>query len=137
MSLNSFEMHPVEFTHFILALKGYPDFTFIIGTEALCLPAMMVGAKACVSGLANAFPELVIQLYEAVIHSKFKEAAELQLRVNRARQVLHIPSSTNAACYRALVARGIDVGQPKPPILPVSEEEGSRMVEAFKGMGLL
>jgi len=127
----------VQFTHFILALEGHPDFTFIIGTEALCLPALMVGAKACISGLANAFPELVIQLYEAVMQSKFKEAAELQLRVNRARQILHIPFSTSAACYRALAARGLDVGQPKAPILPVSEEKGKRMIEAFKAMGLL
>ena len=50
--------------------------------------------------------------------------------------MLHIPSSTNAACYRALAARGIDVGQPKAPLLPVSEEEGSHMIEAFKKMGL-
>ena len=127
----------VEFTHFILALEKRPDFTFIMGTEALCLPALMVGAKACISGLANAFPEVVIRLYEAVTQSKFREAAELQLRVNRARQILHIPSSTNAACYRALAARGLDVGQPKAPILPVSEEEGSRMIEAFKSIGLL
>jgi dihydrodipicolinate synthase/N-acetylneuraminate lyase len=127
----------VEFSHFILALERYPDFTFIIGTEAICLPALMVGAKACISGLANAFPEVVIQLYDAVMESKFKKAIKLQLLVNRARQILHIPSSTNAACYRALAARGIDVGQPKPPILPVCDEEGSRMVEAFKTIGLL
>ena len=127
----------VEFTHFILALQGYPDFTFIMGTEALALPALMVGAKGCISGLANPFPELVIQLYDAVMQSKFKEAAKLQLRVNRARQILHIPTSTNAACYRALAARGIDVGQPKAPILPVSEEDGSLMIEEFKRLGLL
>jgi N-acetylneuraminate lyase/4-hydroxy-tetrahydrodipicolinate synthase len=127
----------VEFSHFLLALEGHPDFTFIIGTEALCLPGLMVGAKACISGLANAFPELVIQLYDAVMASRFEEAVALQLRVNRARQLLHIPSSTNAACYRALAARGIDVGVPKAPILPVSEEEGSRMIQAFKTIGLL
>ena len=127
----------VEFTHFVLALEGHPDFTFIIGTEALCVPALMMGAQACISGLANAFPEVMVQLYEAVMQARFKEAAELQLQVNRARQILHIPSSTNAACYRALAARGIDVGQPKAPILPVSEEKGSRMVEAFKDIGLL
>jgi len=127
----------VEFTHFVLALEEHPEFTFIIGTEAICLPAMMVGAKACISGLANAFPEIMIQLYEAIMQLRFEEAAELQLRVNRARQILHIPFSTNAACYRALAARGMDVGQPKAPILPVSEEKGARMIEAFQGIGLL
>jgi N-acetylneuraminate lyase/4-hydroxy-tetrahydrodipicolinate synthase len=127
----------VEFTHFLLALEKYPSFTFIIGTEALCLPAMMVGAKGCVAGLANVFPELVVSLYDAISNSNFKQAAQLQMRVNRARQILHLPSSTNAACYFMLNQRGVDVGRPKEPILPVLEADGTAMVEHYREMGLL
>ena len=127
----------VEFTHFLLALEKYPSFTFIIGTEALCLPALMVGAKGSVSGLANVFPELVVSLYDALLSSNFEEVARLQMRVNRARKILHIPSSTNAACYFVLKQRGIDVGIPKEPILPVLEADGIAMIEQYKEMGLL
>jgi N-acetylneuraminate lyase/4-hydroxy-tetrahydrodipicolinate synthase len=127
----------VEFSHFLLALGNHPDFTFIIGTEALCLAAMMVGAKGCVAGLANVFPELVVSLYDAISASNFKEAAPLQMRVNRARQILHIPSSTNAACYFVLKHRGIDVGIPKEPILPVLDSDGKAMIEQYKEMELL
>ena len=127
----------VEFTHFLLALEKFPSFTFIIGTEALCLPGMMVGAKGCVAGLANVFPELVVSLYDAISNSNFKEAAQLQMRVNRARQILHIPSSTSAACYFVLRQRGIDVGIPKEPILPIKESDGAAMIEQYREMGVL
>jgi len=127
----------VEFTHFLLALEKFPSFTFIIGTEALCLPGMMVGAKGCVAGLANVFPEMVVSLYDAISNSNFKEAAQLQMRVNRARQILHIPSSTSAACYFVLKQRGIDVGVPKEPILSIKEPDGVAMIEQYRQMGLL
>ena len=97
----------------------------------------MVGAKGSVSGLANVFPELVVSLYDAFLSSDFEEAAKLQMRVNRARQILHIPSSTNAACYFVLKQRGIDVGIPKEPILPIPETDGAAMIEQYKDMGLL
>jgi hypothetical protein len=61
----------------------------------------------------------------------------LQMKVNRARQILHIPGSTNAACYAVLHARGLDVGYPKAPILPVEEDKGAAMIAGFKEMGLL
>jgi 4-hydroxy-tetrahydrodipicolinate synthase len=127
----------IEFTHFMLALEDKPDFRFIVGTEALALPALMVGAKGCVSGLANAFPELMVKLWDAFQAGQYIEAARLQMQVNKARQILHIPSSTNAACYTVLHERGIDVGHPKLPILPVREGNGAAMIAGFKGMGLL
>jgi len=126
----------VEFSHFILEM-GIRDFNFIIGTEALLLPAVMLGAKGSVSGLANAFPEIVVDLYNAAINKNYDEAVKLQLKVNEARRLLHIAKSTNAACYAMLHERGIDVGVPKHPVLPATEEEVSKMRNAFKKIGLL
>jgi len=57
--------------------------------------------------------------------------------VNRARQVLHIPSSTNAACYAALKARGVDAGYPKAPVLPIEEAEEKAMLAGFRELGML
>jgi len=127
----------VEFTHYIIKLRDHKDFNFIIGTEALLLPAMMFGANGCISGLANVFPELVVELYETVLKKDYEKATELQLKVNKARMLLHIAKSANAACYAMLKERGIDVGVPKRPILPVTNEELSRMKKAFIEMGLL
>jgi dihydrodipicolinate synthase/N-acetylneuraminate lyase len=127
----------IELTHFMLGMEEKPGFRFIAGTEALALPAFMMGAKGCVSGLANAFPELLVELWDLFQGGKYQEAARVQMRVNRARQILHIPSSTNAACYAVLQERGIDVGYPKAPILPVREDEGAAMIAGFREMGML
>jgi len=127
----------IQLSHFILGMEGHPDFVFIVGTEGIALPAFMMGASGCVSGLANAFPEIMVKLWDLYEAGKYEEATRVQLRVNKARQILHIPGSTNAACYAVLRERGIDVGYPKAPILPVAEEAGAVMIAAFKKMTLL
>jgi 4-hydroxy-tetrahydrodipicolinate synthase len=128
----------IEFAHFVLELAdAYPDFRFIVGTEGIALPAFMAGAKGCVSGLANVFPEIMVELWDAYVAHDYERAAALQLKVLKARKVLHIPSSTNAACYAGLHARGVDVGVPKRPILPVEDGKAAQMLAAFKELGLL
>ena len=128
----------ITFAHFILALADdYPDFRFIVGTEGIALPAFMAGAKGCVSGLANVFPELMVSLWDAYADGDYEQAAALQMRVVKARKILHIPDSTNAACYTVLRARGIDGGWPKAPILTVAEDKAEAMLDAYREMGLL
>ncbi len=128
----------VTFAHFILELsEDFPDFKFIVGTEGIALPALMAGAKGIVSGLANVFPELMVKLWNAYNAKDYETAAKLQMDVVKARKHLHIPSSTNAACYTVLQARGIDAGIPKLPILPVTEDKAAKMLDAYRKMGLL
>lgn len=127
----------IEYTHFVLAMQDRPDFQMVVGTEGIALAAWMAGAQGCVSGLANVFPEYMSKLWNLFEAGEYEEAAKLQLTVNRARQILHIPSSTNAACYYVLHARGIDAGYPKAPIIPVVEEKGQAMIAAFKELGWL
>ena len=67
----------------------------------------------------------------------YEKAAVLQMQVVKARQYLHIPSSTNAACYAVLEARGIDVGTPKNPSSRFYLRKRTAMLEAFAAMGLL
>jgi len=127
----------IDFTHLVLAMSDRPDFRFIVGTEGIALPAWMTGAKGCVAGLANAFPEIMVELWDLFQAKEYERAAQLQLKVNRARQVLHIPSSTNAACYAALKARGVDAGYPKAPVLPIEEDKERAMLDGFRQLGML
>jgi len=127
----------IELTHLMLAMQDRPDFRFIVGTEGIALASFMVGARGCVAGLANAFPEIMVELWDLFANKQYEEAGRMQLKVNRARQILHIPSSTNAACYAALKARGIDVGYPKVPVLPVEEAVAAKMNDEFRKLGLL
>jgi N-acetylneuraminate lyase/4-hydroxy-tetrahydrodipicolinate synthase len=119
----------IDFTHFVLAMEDRPEFRLIAGTE---------GSRCRhVSGLANAFPEIMIDLWNLFEAGNYLEAARLQLKVNKARQILHIPSSTNAAIYHVLHERGIDAGWPKLPVLPVEEDKGAGMLAAFRQIDML
>jgi len=127
----------INFAHFILEMQDdYPDFRFVVGTEGIALPAFMAGAKGCVSGLANVWPELMVSLWDAYVAGDYETAAPLQMKVVKARKLLHIPSSTNAACYTVLKARGVDAGVPKLPILPVTDAKSAEMLATFTEMGL-
>jgi len=127
----------IDFTHMVLAMEDAPGFQFVVGTEGFALAGWMAGAQGCVSGLANVFPELMVELWEAYKAGAYDKAASLQMRVNKARQILHIPSSTNAACYAVLKARGVDGGFPIAPILWVTAESEKKMLAAYAEMGLL
>lgn len=127
----------IDFTHLVLGMADHPEFRFIVGTEGIALAAWMAGAKGCVAGLANAFPEIMVKLWNLYQAKEYEQAADLQLKVNKARQVLHIPSSTNAACYAALKARGVDAGYPKAPVLPIEEAKEKAMLDGFRELGML
>lgn len=46
-------------------LRAKPNFSVLIGSDRLFLPALSVGADGAVSGNANAFPEPFVALYRA------------------------------------------------------------------------
>jgi dihydrodipicolinate synthase/N-acetylneuraminate lyase len=111
-------------------------FIFIIGTEALMLPAIMAGAKGCVSGLANVFPEINVELYKLAREGKYEEAAIKQIEIIKARKAMHL-AQTIPLCYELLKIRGIDVGYPKKPFRKVTKEELEPVKNKLVQMGLI
>jgi dihydrodipicolinate synthase/N-acetylneuraminate lyase len=111
-------------------------FEFIMGTEALLLPAMVVGVKACISGLSNVFPELVVKLYKLVSEGDYVNAAKLHLEVIKVRKVLHLVP-TIPAVFEVLRLRGIDVGIPKPPFRRLSSKEVELLRSELMRLGVL
>ena len=100
---------------------GFEDFNYISGTEAYIVPSIPVGASAAICGLANAFPEIVVELYNKTINKEYEEAFVLQEKVNHLREIQHFASSI-PAIHAMLRLRGIDGGFPKKPFVKVSEE---------------
>jgi len=130
-------MSYMDFLDMVLAMEDRPDFRLIVGTEALALPAFLIGARGCISGLSNVFPEHVVRLWAALEAGKYEEAARMGLRLGRARQILQRSGSPNAACYAGLAARGIDAGVPKLPTLPLTDEKTAEMLAGWRALGLL
>ena len=54
-------------------------FLFLIGSQTHLLPAVVGGAHGCVSGLSNAFPEFIKEIYTKCKEGKFAEARDIGL----------------------------------------------------------
>jgi len=130
---SSFDL--VTFCKFLEVVDN-PGFVHIVGTEAIGAAAMHAGAKGIISGLANVWPELMAELWEAIESNDGRRAGELQLRVLKARGILKY-APTQVVCYEVLRMRGINAGYPRRPYSLLDEETRKRIESAFTEMGLL
>jgi len=108
--------------------KGF-DFQFIIGTCGHWLPAASTGVKAMISGTANSFPEVVLDMYNTTVEKGSEAAAELQMKIIRLRD-LQLIGGKILTTMAVLELRGISAGYPKRPFIPLSETAKQRIREA-------
>ena len=116
---------------------GNRGFDIVMGTEALFLLASVLGAKAFIPGLGNAFPEICVELYEACMKRNYENAWEVQKRVNRVRDVMKIAGATIVSVYEMLKMRGIDAGLPKSPFRLVDEATREHMKKELQELQML
>lgn len=110
------------------------DFIPVIGTEALILPAVSMGAFASVSGLANAIPEPVVELFQAVKAGDLEKARPLQKKVSAMRDVMHM-GPTLTMIQAVLNRRGVNAGYPRLPFVAPEKSLVDKAIEAFRALG--
>ncbi len=106
------------------------------GDDSLFVPILSVGGVGVVSVVGNLVPQDVRALYEAYRESnlsKLKEAHRKLFPLCRAMfyETNPIPVKT------ALNLMGMDVGDLRLPLVPMSDGNRKRLVEALKSYGLL
>jgi len=124
------------FSEYCDNLCGRKDFNLIMGTDSLCLAALMMGGKACISATANTFPELNLELYNAIKRKNYERAKELQLKVSKVHKILHMAPPISAI-HEVLKMRGIDVGFPKSPMRRLKDEELRRIRNELTVLSLI
>lgn len=118
-------------TYAVMRKVQKPEFDVVIGSESLLLPAFVMGAQACISGLANVLPELMSRLHEAARSNDLVLARDLQTKVLKMWDILHFGPSTPTA-FAMLQIRGIEAGQPRRPMLPLRKEIYARVQNAMR-----
>ena len=83
----------------------------------------MLGGKGAVLAVANVFPKLCRQLYEAFRNGKYEEAKMLQKRISFANEVLVKRYNQLSAIKEALRLQGLPSGYPRRPALSLDSEE--------------
>lgn len=111
------------------------EFKYVIGTEALIVPTVPLGAVASVSGLANAYPEVVKKLYDAVEAGDNDKVFDLQYKVNHLREIQHFTQSI-PAIHAMLEHRGVDIGSPRFPFQEASDRIKVKIKNAIDDMNL-
>ncbi len=113
------------------------EFDVVLGTEAMFLPASVLGIKAFIPGLGNAFPELMLELYNACIKGEFNKAREIHSKVLILRDIMHATESNISAVHEMLRFRNINAGLPKSPYLLLPKEISSVVYERLKEVGVI
>ncbi len=112
-------------------------FDVALGTEAMWLSACVLGCKAFIPGIANAFPEICRKMFREGISGDFEACRKTQFEVNEMRDIMYLARSTQMAIYAMLEIRGIVTCCPRAPFIPATEEEKSKIRTRLQALGLL
>ena len=107
-----------------------PGFNVISGTDSFFFSALCAGVQAGVSGLANAFPELMVRLYDNYLKQDLSEAKKVQLKIHSLRSALAKPEI--APLLETLRMRGLKSGAVKPPLRSMSTDEVRTLYEFLR-----
>jgi 4-hydroxy-tetrahydrodipicolinate synthase len=96
-------------------------FNILIGTDSFLYSALSAGAHGGISALANAFPELMIETYNAYVQREFERGARLQRQVHALRSLVNEPPVV--PLLELLRLRGLKSGHVKMPLRSMTLRE--------------
>lgn len=126
----------VNFYQFKEAVADYPDFSMIVGTEAIFVAAYDAGADGCVCGIGNIFPEVMRKMHDQYMAGDRAGALKTQEEILKIRKIIK-QGPTISIMHAILELRGVDAGWPKRPYLPMSDEMKAKIADDLKKNNLL
>ncbi len=108
----------------------------LIGSAALMLPALTIGASGCVDGPPNVAPEIWVEIWRAYQAGDLDAAQKAQRRA--ARLTFVVREFGMHAVIKALLGYrlGIDTGAPRPPTRPLTPEQRDRVIATAEALGV-
>jgi len=118
------------------AIAANPKLTFLSGSDSLVFPGLELGCSGVVSAVANAFPEYVVDLFEAYDAGDEDRAEELQHELYEIRAALK-EGPYMAGPKTALRLRGFDAGPLRAPLRGMDDEQERALERRLEDFGLL
>jgi len=112
------------------------DFDILSGTVSTLFESMLLGAKGGVVSLANAFPAPCCELYEACKAVDLDKARRLHYMLIKLNNSVSGSFGVAGVKYAAEVA-GYHGGDPRKPLLPITDEGRQSIRNAIEAAGLL
>jgi 4-hydroxy-tetrahydrodipicolinate synthase/2-dehydro-3-deoxy-phosphogluconate/2-dehydro-3-deoxy-6-phosphogalactonate aldolase len=108
------------------------------GSDSLLFPGLEIGCTGLVSAVANAFPELVVDLYESYAAGEEERARDLQSEVYEVRDALKRgPYMAGVKTALSLRDVGFDVGGLRSPLRTMDEADRAALEDDLRSLGLL
>lgn len=112
------------------------DFAIFIGSAAVLVAGLAMGAKGGILALANCAPEACLTLYTLCRAGKWDEARRVQLRLLPA--IKAVTSTFGISGLKAAMdLMGYRGGFPRPPLLPVTDKVRGEISGILTSAGLL
>jgi len=116
--------------------SGGDNFNILAGTVSTLFQALAIGATGGVVSLANAFPDPCCQLYEKYLAGDTDGARELHWMLYRLNR--NVSGSFGVAGVKyAMELGGYHGGDPRLPLLPITEAGKVSIREAVEAAGLI
>jgi 4-hydroxy-2-oxoglutarate aldolase len=112
------------------------DFSYLVGSGFVVLPALVMGACGAILAVANAAPGICVRIHQLFVRGDIPEAARLQLDlVPLNRTVMEIHGVSGLKC--AMRIQGFEGGLVRLPLLPVEERGAAEIAEIVEGLPVL
>lgn len=109
---------------------------FFCGNDGETVQMMALGAKGLISVAANLLPAEIAQLCRLCQMGSYAEAAALQLRYTELIQALFAEANP-IPIKRAMQFVGLDCGDPRLPLCPMSAEKQPQLEAAMRHLNIL
>ena len=112
------------------------DFAVLAGSANFFISAMLNGAVGGVISLANAFPEITVELYCLLIEKKYEECFALNKKILFLNKAVSGKGGV-ASVKAAMDLAGFKGGSPRLPVLPLEQKDVEIMAETLRQNGLI
>jgi len=100
-----------------------PGFSVLTGSAYLSLPCLMIGGDGVVAALANAYPRILVRLYDSWSKRNLAEASELYSKILELSRLYTLPGHLGANIKEILYMAGTPVKPfSRPPATPTSDK---------------
>lgn len=108
------------------AMTLAPQWRFFVGSDAMPYVGLSLGVHGAVSGVANIFPRLVVDLYDKTQIGDWQGARELQDKVLTVRKTIR-EGTYLSGMKAALRVLDRDVGVPRLPLLGADRDQEEKL----------
>ncbi len=113
------------------------DFTIYSGDDIEVLPFMSVGATGLISVLSNCGGELLQSLMQAYEDGRVKEAARINTKMVPLAKAMFMETNPIPVKAATTMATGIECGEPRLPLTPLTEENREKLAALLKEHGMM